>query len=43
MQTLLGKLRNCSDPLPAEYCRNLGLPPGSSYAAAVRWLKKELE
>ena len=32
----MGRLWNCTDPLPDAYCDNLGLAPGSAYAEAVR-------
>lgn len=37
---LLGQLWGCTDTLPSDSCDTLGLPPGSSYAQAVRRLHK---
>lgn len=37
----LGRLWNCVDPLPAEYCDNLGLASGSAYAEAARTIVAE--
>lgn len=32
------QLWDCTDILPSEYCDDLDLPPGSTYAQAVRSL-----
>jgi hypothetical protein len=32
----VGQLWNCTDTLPAGYCRDVDLPLGSTYAQAVR-------
>lgn len=40
LRGLCGVLWNCNDLLPADLCRDLGLPFGSSYASAahkMRW------
>ena len=37
---LLGQLWPCTDILPGDYCEQMDLPRGSSYAQAVRQLKK---
>jgi len=39
---LIGQLWNCTDVLPGEYCEDLGIPRGSSYAVAVRNLRSEM-
>lgn len=40
---LLGKLYHCTDILPAGYCEHLDLTHGSTYAQAVRTIKREPE
>ena len=36
----MGRLWNCAEPLPDEYCNNLGLAPGSPYAEAARTINQ---
>lgn len=36
LRWLSGQLWNCTDILPALYCEDVGLPPGSTYAQAAR-------
>lgn len=43
LRWLLGQLWNCTDTLAAFDCDALGIPHGSTYAQAVRLLKRELE
>ncbi len=38
---LLGQLWNCTDIMPSDLCQSLDLPPGSTYAQAVRRLKAD--
>ena len=38
LRWLLGQLWRCSDIMPSHLCDDLGLPPGSTYAAAVQGL-----
>ena len=38
---LIGQLWNCTDTLPNNYCDQLNVAKGSSYASAVRSLSKE--
>jgi hypothetical protein len=40
---LMEQLRYCTDIVPCNECAKLNLPPGSSYATAVRHLKRELD
>ena len=40
---LLGQLWHCTDVLPASYCDTLEILSGSTYAQAVRHIKKVLE
>ena len=39
---LLGQLWNCTDTLPGDCCSILDIPPGSSFAQAVRDLKASI-
>jgi hypothetical protein len=39
---LTGQLWNCTDMVPQMTCRDLDIPPGSTYAVAVRRLRAEL-
>lgn len=39
VQAIIRRLWNCTDTLPSEYCDQLDIPKGSSYAQAVRGLK----
>ena len=41
VQWLLGKLWHCSDIMPWHMCRDLRMPRGSTYAAAVHQLGAE--
>ncbi len=38
-QRLWGSFSHCDDTLPADYCIQLGIPQGSTYAQAVRQLQ----
>lgn len=38
---ILAPLYRCTDIMPAILCDQLDLPPGSTYARAVRALRKE--
>lgn len=40
---LLGQLWNCTDIMPASGCYDLDMPPGSTYAQAVRKLAASAE
>ena len=40
LRWLIGQLWNCSDVMPSEYCEELELPQGSTYAQAVRSISK---
>ena len=42
LKKVLGHLWNCTDIVPASYCRQLDIPIGSSYAKAVRELFRNL-
>ena len=37
---LAGNLWNCTDILPGTYCDDLGIPHGSTYAQAARFLRQ---
>jgi hypothetical protein len=39
---LCGQLWNCTEILPAEYCDALGIPAGSTYARAARFVKRRI-
>jgi len=39
---ITGQLWNCTDILPHMICADLDIPPGSTYARAVRNLRAEL-
>lgn len=39
---VLGYLWNCTDILPGDYCRQLDIPSGSTYAQAVQRHKREI-
>ena len=39
VDTLYGKLWNCTDCAPGSMCDHVGLPQGSSFAQVVRKLK----
>ncbi len=39
---LTGRLWNCTDILPGEYCDALEIPRGSTYAQAARYLREAL-
>jgi hypothetical protein len=39
IDSLLKQLHHCTDILPSDYCDQLDLPKGSTYAAAVREIK----
>jgi hypothetical protein len=41
LRWLLGQLWNCTDTLPGEYCAELELTPGSTYAQAVRKIARQ--
>ena len=43
LSSLLGQLWNCTDIMPWEFCGDLELPEGSTYAQAARELKDRLE
>lgn len=43
LRSLLGQLWNCTDIVPWEICCDLDLPSGSTYAQAVRDMKRRLE
>lgn len=36
LRVLSAELRDCTDPLPRAVCLSLGLPRGSTYAAAAK-------
>jgi excisionase family DNA binding protein len=38
---LAGRLWNCTDTMPGNYCEDLGLSPGCTYAQAARVVKRE--
>lgn len=40
LDCLLGQLWNCTDILPSEVCAALDMPEGSTYAQAVRQVKR---
>ena len=40
---VIGQLWNCTDILPGVMCWELDLPPGSTYAVAVRKLRNEMD
>lgn len=40
LSTLIGQLWNCTDTLPRDYCSQLDIPQGSTYAVAVRRIKE---
>jgi len=42
IRQLAGQLWNCTDTLPGEYCNDLEIPPGSTYAQAARHLRRRL-
>lgn len=39
---IVGQLWNCSDLLPSDYCVEIQIPRGSTYARAVRHLASTL-
>ncbi len=39
LQRLAGRLWNCTDTLPSDYCLCLALPGGTTYAQAARRLR----
>lgn len=43
LRSLLGQLWNCTDIVPWEICCDLDLPSGSTYAQAMRDMKRRLE
>jgi hypothetical protein len=42
LEWLIGQLWNCTDSPPATECRALDIPPGSTYAQAVRTVQCRL-
>lgn len=43
LEWLLGQLWNCTDVLPTHDCEALSIPPGSTYARAVRMVKRSVK
>ncbi len=40
LRRLIGKLWNCTDTLGTPYCQDVGVPPGSTFAQAVRSMRR---
>ena len=40
-RTMLGRMCHCTDVMPGEVCARLGMPTGSTYAAAAQRLLRE--
>lgn len=37
---ITGQLWNCTDVMPRDLCKELGLPQGSTYAQGARYLRE---
>lgn len=42
IRSVIGRLWNCTDTLPGDYCVDVGVPRSSTYAQAVRFLSRTL-
>jgi len=43
LEWLLGKLWNCNHVLPLDYCEDLNLQKGSTFAQAVRFISTQIK